>query len=286
MPKTIGPHRETGTGPYRYQTANWKASIAVDDGDLVFQDTADLNASNVPYDKPAGSLTWTGALLGTQQAFRPLFRGVSTVRRTTLQTTAGDQVTDGGILASGEFTFPCAALAAAYIVGTLVTVAKASGNAIDPKKVVPTTDPSIAIGKLTVPAISGDTQLTFELQPATFADPAAPDTLTGTPAWLSAASGLTAFAGGGQGSATQLAAGINRVTTVATAADSVKLPASAAGMVVIVINAAAANAMNVFPATGDAINALSANTALSVAANKAIIFTCAVAGTWNSVLTA
>jgi hypothetical protein len=97
---------------------------------------------------------------------------------------------------------------------------------------------------------------------------------------------ITAFAGGGQGSAVQLTRSINRVTTVATAADSVKLPAATAGLSITVINAAAANAMNVFPATGEAINALSANTALSVVANKTITFFCAVDGTWNSQLTA
>jgi hypothetical protein len=102
----------------------------------------------------------------------------------------------------------------------------------------------------------------------------------------SAANAITAFAGGGQGSATQLAKGINRVTVVATAGDSVKLPAAVAGMHVVVVNADAADAMDVFPATGEVINALSANTAISVASNKTIAFFCAVAGTWNSILTA
>lgn len=98
--------------------------------------------------------------------------------------------------------------------------------------------------------------------------------------------GITAFAGGGQGSAVELVSGINRVTTVATAADSVKLPAAKAGQSITVVNAAASNAMAVFPQTGEIINALSANASLSVAANKAINFYCAVDGTWNSLLTA
>lgn len=97
---------------------------------------------------------------------------------------------------------------------------------------------------------------------------------------------LTAHAGGGQGSALQLTKAINRVTTVATAADSVKLPAAVPGQSVTVINAAAANAMNCFPSTGNIINALSANAALSIAANKTVIFTCAVSGTWNTIVTA
>ncbi len=102
----------------------------------------------------------------------------------------------------------------------------------------------------------------------------------------SVTNGITAFAGGGQGSAVALTSVINRVTTVGTAADSVKLPAAKAGASLSVINAAAANAMAVFPATGDAINALSANASLSVAANKTVMFECAVDGTWHSILTA
>jgi hypothetical protein len=102
----------------------------------------------------------------------------------------------------------------------------------------------------------------------------------------SAANALTAHVGGGQGSALALARQINRVTTVASAGDSVLLPAAIAGRVVTVINAAAANAMDCFPASGEIINALSANTALSIVANKTVTFYCAVAGTWNSQVTA
>lgn len=104
--------------------------------------------------------------------------------------------------------------------------------------------------------------------------------------YQSAANALTAHAGGGQGSALQLAKGINRVTVVATAGDSVKLPVSVAGMQVVVINADSADSMDCFPSSGESINALSADTALAIAANKTVIFNCAVAGIWNSVVTA
>lgn len=100
--------------------------------------------------------------------------------------------------------------------------------------------------------------------------------------------GLTAFAGGGQASATALADTINRVTVVATAGDSVKLPSANPSNVslVLVINADSTDAMDVFPSTGDAINALSANTALSIVANKAVLFICVASGKWQSLLTA
>lgn len=112
------------------------------------------------------------------------------------------------------------------------------------------------------------------------------DTLTVTTPIESVTNAITAHAGGGQASAVALTTTVNRVTTVGSAADSVKLPAATAGKRVVVINAAASNAMTVYPASGEVINALTADTGLSVAANKTIVFYCAVAGTWNSVLTA
>lgn len=102
----------------------------------------------------------------------------------------------------------------------------------------------------------------------------------------SATNAITAAAGGGQANGVALTSTVSRVTTVATAADSVKLPAATPGAFMIVTNAAAANSMNVFPQTGEAINALAANAAFAMAANKTAIFYCAVAGTWNSILTA
>lgn len=109
---------------------------------------------------------------------------------------------------------------------------------------------------------------------------------------LSVSNGITAFAGGGQASATLLNSAFNRVTVVATIADSVKLPFCGGqtspngavlgpGTQVWVMNTSA-NSLNVFPNTGDAINALAANTAIAVETVTGKIFTCAVAGTWQS----
>lgn len=110
---------------------------------------------------------------------------------------------------------------------------------------------------------------------------------------VSVTNAITAFAGGGQASAVQLNSAFNRVTVVGTAADSVKLPLCVTqpaglngstvgvGTQVWVMNTSA-NSLNVFPSTGDAINALSANTAIAVATVTGKLFTCAVAGTWQS----
>jgi hypothetical protein len=102
----------------------------------------------------------------------------------------------------------------------------------------------------------------------------------------SATSGIIAHAGGGQASAVALTTDLNRIATVGTAADSVKLPAAVAGRSIFVKNGAAANSANVYPATGDAINALGANAAYALAATKAALFVCTLAGQWDTILTA
>jgi hypothetical protein len=159
-----GMARQTGKGPYRTQTASWKASLAVAMGDLVYKETSDH------YDKSASQFTWDTNLAQTQTDFKAVFRGVSNARRTTLQTADGSDVLDGPILASGEFFFPCAALAAALYVANnqYVTIGQGTGNTLNPALVVPTTNVSLAIGKLTRDAVVGATGLYFEIMPATF----------------------------------------------------------------------------------------------------------------------
>ena len=87
----------------------------------------------------------------------------------------GDHAGDGCILCTGAFTFPCNALGAAVPISatSFVTLAKQTGNLLEPQKVVPTTNPALAIGKLTRDAAAGAVELTFELIVATFTNPAA-----------------------------------------------------------------------------------------------------------------
>jgi hypothetical protein len=169
-----GMCRQTGKGPYRHQTANWKASLAVAMGDLVYMDsiTPDSNAAGQYYDKSAAIGTNFGA--GThsqaQVAFKTVFRGVSDCRRTTLQATDGSDTTDGPILATGEYTFPCTALGSAAEVGAFVGPAQGTGGAqtLAAAQVEIVVSVSNAIGKLTRFAAVGATYLTFEIMPVTF----------------------------------------------------------------------------------------------------------------------
>lgn len=164
-----GMARSTGKGPYRHQWCKWKGGVAVNVGDLCFRDAAD------GYDKSAASFTFVTDLATTQAGFKPAFRGVSEARRVAGQLADGDQAADGNILSTGEFTFPCAALGAAAVVSatSFVAPAKQTGSFLEPQKVVLTTNPALAIGKLTRDALAGAVELTFELIASTFTNPAA-----------------------------------------------------------------------------------------------------------------
>jgi len=159
---------ETGKGPYRTMSAIWKGALAVAIGDAVYADTGDTNSAGAYYDKSATNYTGATDHATTQGSFKAVFRGYSTVRRTTLQTADGTDVTDGPILATGEFTKPCTALGAAAHVGNYVGPAQGgSSTTLDPQKVEIVASVSGAIGKLTKEAAVGATELTFEIFPAT-----------------------------------------------------------------------------------------------------------------------
>lgn len=112
------------------------------------------------------------------------------------------------------------------------------------------------------------------------------DKATGTVLFgTSCTNAMTAYAGGGQTNATPITTVISRFTTVANSGDSSILPLSAPGAELTVVNAGS-QPMSVYPQSGEAINAGAVNAAFSVANGKTAFFSCAVTGTWNSVLTA
>lgn len=95
------------------------------------------------------------------------------------------------------------------------------------------------------------------------------------------ATATVAATGSAQGDAAAIVEGF----TLVTAGDGTKgvaLPSAVAGMQVIVKNGAGA-ILKVYPATSDAINALSANAALSMAANTSALFVAYDATTWYTV---
>lgn len=89
-----------------------------------------------------------------------------------------------------------------------------------------------------------------------------------------------------QGGGTAITATINRVATVASANDALTLPAATVGKVIKVKNAHATNAIGIFPAVGEYINALDVDLVYALAALKMVEFNCAVAGKWDTILTA
>lgn len=157
---SFGVARTTGKGEYRAQPGVWKAAIAVVPGDIMYR-------ASDGYDKPVSSFAWDTDLGTTLAAVHDLIRGVSGVRRTTTQTADGGRE-QGVIYANGEFELPCAALGSAAKPGDLVTIAKASGNALLAQQIVVTSTISHAIGRVTEDAAIGATTLKFELEPALF----------------------------------------------------------------------------------------------------------------------
>lgn len=92
---------------------------------------------------------------------------------------------------------------------------------------------------------------------------------------------LTALASGGQAGATQLVSGLNRITVCATIHDSAVLPAATAGATVSVINVGATGC-DIYPlGATDVIQGIAVQTPMQLGSGYAIMFRCAVAGTWS-----
>jgi len=94
-------------------------------------------------------------------------------------------------------------------------------------------------------------------------------------------SATVAATGTNQATAAAIASGFTLVSA-ADATKGVKLPAAAAGLVVIVKNGENA-VLKLYPNTSDAINGLSANAALSMAANTSAVLVAYDSTTWYSV---
>lgn len=153
-----GVARTTGKGPYRHSTPVWKGADAVVPGDLIYRDSSG-------YDRPSGLFTWDTNIATTSGEFRTAFRGVSDARRIAAQTTDGGRV-HGLILTSGEFRHPLDVTATAIqSVGSFVSVAKASGNALENQKITLTATISNAIGRLTDDVRIGDIEAYWEPRP-------------------------------------------------------------------------------------------------------------------------
>jgi len=164
-----GVYNETGqAGDYTMRVPKWKGGIAVTPGDLVFRDTGD------GYDKPMSSYTWNTDLATTAGTANAVVRGVAMARRTTAQTTDGDQ-SDGCIAETGEFCMDCAALGSAAKPGDLVSFAQSGVPGLENQKVLITVTAGQAFGRVSRDAAVGATSLYFTLlTPLMYGGPTAP----------------------------------------------------------------------------------------------------------------
>ena len=184
--------RCTGRGSPRDNTGCvFPASTGINAGDLLYIDSSGNN-------QPAINFPYLADLPSTQAAFKQVFAGVSEVKKLSTDTTVQTDASIGGVYTFGEFTFPCAALGAAYKRGTLIGPDyNAGGPNLLSSQVVPVNNFDLAIGVTTEDAPSGATQLTFQLLPTLTVQPTnrgglrTPTALTGTSATLTGAQLLT-----------------------------------------------------------------------------------------------
>jgi predicted RecA/RadA family phage recombinase len=176
--------------------------------------------------------------------------------------------TQGSLAIEGSFEFPKAASDGGMAVGTLAywdaSAQVATGTATA----------NTYLGKVELTAATADT--TVRVQMEAMANASGSITMTG------AAVATVGAAGNSAATANALSVGMN----VVTGADSTKgvvLPASVAGKIVIVKNAQAGQTLPVYPPTLSAINAVTANSALTMAAVTSAMFVCTSSTQWYTV---
>lgn len=164
---TVGVYNQTGQhGTYDQMAPVWKGAVAVAPGDLCFRDVDG-------YDKPVSAYAWNVNIATTAAALNALFSGVSMARRFASQTADGG-LGDGNLLITGEFTFPCTALAAAARPGDYVSFEDFGNSTVANQKVRVTATAAEGIGRVTRDAAVGATFLTFRLfTPKIFGGPTA-----------------------------------------------------------------------------------------------------------------
>lgn len=188
-------------------------------------------------------------------------------------------------IVSPAFTTPTLGVATATSLNKITVTAPATGATLTLAEGSTLATVGAYTTTITATATTGVTLPTT----GTLATLAGAETLTNksfTLAKRSVTDAIAASATQTQAAGTALTTDINRVVTIATTGDAVTLPAAVAGRTITVINAHATNAVGIFPALGDAINAIAANGVYSLAATKSADFVCAVAGTWNTILSA
>lgn len=185
------------------------ASVAISVGSFGFKSRTDGKFY------PMSSFTWTTDLATTRLNAARYFAGVSNTRRLSTET---DTTTTGEIVSQAEVFATCSALGAAYDAGTLVTFGDNGDSTLSNTTVAITTDPALAIGRLSRPAASGATvvHIVFDAAPSNLVNlgaalPPAKYT-TGTAATF-AAGALT-----GAAVTTYANSGANATLTVRTAA--------------------------------------------------------------------
>ena len=252
---------------FRYEDGSFmmpKVSAAtIEAGDLLFHDTGSDGVND------AGAFTWSTDTATTQAGFCRVFAGVSGSRSLTAET---DDII---VRDSGVFEFDCAA--ATFSVGDLVGPAKASGNALEPKKVVAVVSENLAIGRVAKDYGSNTTKVLVHVKGNRMGASLAPA--------MTARVATAAAAGSAQGDATALSPGLSYSVSAADGTKGVVLPDAKPGLMVNVYNEHATNGLKIYPNTSDTINGGSANAAITMEGKTLAQLICLDTTNWAAAFT-
>ena len=140
------------------------SATVIEIGDLVWQDTNDA--------KPAGDFSWSSSIGGTQDGFANKFLGVA------VQRSKAGETNQIRVATSGVFEFACASTT--FELGDIVGPAKASGNTLEPQKVVSVADLAFSIGKVSMRVATTNTTVLVAIQSNVMAGGIQPSASSGT----------------------------------------------------------------------------------------------------------
>jgi len=136
------------TGDVKPRHAAVDSATVISKGDHIYLDTGKA--------KPASDLAWGASLAATQEAFHDAYLGIAMA-----DSAAGD-TDDIPYATQGEFEFDCAS--ATFETGTLLGLAKASGNALENQKLVAVATPNLAVGRASRQVATAATSVHYETE--------------------------------------------------------------------------------------------------------------------------
>lgn len=239
------------------------ASLGIDIGDLLYQETDDA--------RPASSQTDQLSETLNQALFASKFIGVANSSRSSTDTAAGTV----RVQVDGLYEFPV--VSSTFEIGDLLGADEAaSGTALEDQQLRKVTNPDLAVAVVTERKASAATKVWARILSRVACDLG--NRRDPVPAAVAAA-GSTA------GDAAALSYGMN-IVSAADGTKGVILPTGFPGAKVSVYSSVATNGLKVYPHTGGDINDGTTDAAVTIEGKTHSIFECMDGTTWAAIYTA